>query len=155
MNFTNKKIIKKIVNKNYKIVIAESCTGGLLSSEFTKISGVSKSFLASVIVYSNKSKIKLLKIKKNKLEKYGAVSKEIVFDMAKNIKQIFKSDISISTSGIAGPKGGSNDKPVGLVYICVIFKNKKTLIKKNYKGSRITIQKKVVNSIFKILENII
>ena len=123
-----KRLSQKLVNllgkKKLKISFAESCTGGLLSSSITSVSGSSKVFTLGLVVYSNESKIKILKISKKIIKKYGAVSKEVCAAMVKNISQISKSDISISITGVAGPSGGSKQKPVGLVYIDLKKANK-------------------------------
>ena len=127
-----KKIIKLIDllrKRKFKIAIVESCTGGLLSSYITSISGASKVYSMGMITYSNKSKINNLKIKKDLIDTYGAVSPQCCLAMVKNLKKISGCDVSVSITGIAGPKGGTKKKPVGLVYIG-IKKNKKILIKK-------------------------
>jgi len=143
--------IKKILKKKYKIAVAESCTGGRICYELTKISGISKIFISGVIAYSNSSKIKILNVKKESLIKYGAVSKEVAIEMAKNILKITKSDYSISTTGISGPTGFSKKKPLGLVYIA-ISNNKITKVYKNiFKGSRIDIQKKATEKSIELL----
>ena len=145
-----KKISQKIVNllrkKKFKISFAESCTGGLLSSSITSISGSSKVFTLGLVTYSNQSKINTLKVPKNTIRKYGAVSYETCLSMVKNLNKISKTNISVSITGVAGPNGGTKQKPVGLVYIG-IKKNKKTLIKKYlFKNKkRIAIQKSTVN----------
>ena len=130
MLFINK-IIKKILKKNITVSVAESCTGGLLASKFTSTPGISKVFNMGLIVYSNKSKSSLLKIPNVKIKKYGAVSKEICSNMLLGLKKISKSNLCITTTGIAGPSGGTKKKPVGIVYIGISY-NKKTIIKKNY-----------------------
>ena len=112
-----KKIIKKLIKKKLKISIAESCTGGLLSSAITSVDGSSKVFNISLVVYSNQSKIKVLKVPKKIISKYGSVSEQVCRAMVKNIYKIGKSNISISITGIAGPSGGTTKKPVGLVFI--------------------------------------
>ena len=133
-----KSLIKKLNKKKLKISFAESCTGGLLSSAITSISGASKVFNLGLVTYSNQAKIKVLKVNENIIRKYGAVSHECCFAMVNNLSKISKANINISITGIAGPKGGSKKKPVGLVYIGVkkgkkiqvnkyIFKNKKRL----------------------------
>ena len=142
MDISYKKIINKILSKNYKIAIAESCTGGNVCSQLTKFPGISKSFFLGIISYSDESKIKLLKINKKKLNKYGAVSKEIARDMAKNLIKLSKCDFTISTTGISGPTGKTKNKPIGLVYIGIGTKNKIYVYKKIFKGTRISIQKK-------------
>mgnify|MGYP001388835442 CR=1 FL=1 len=133
-----KSLIRKLNKKKLKISFAESCTGGLLSSAITSISGASKVFNLGLVTYSNQAKIKVLKVNENIIRKYGAVSHECCFAMVNNLSKISKANINISITGIAGPKGGSKKKPVGLVYIGVkkgkkiqvnkyIFKNKKRL----------------------------
>ena len=145
-----KKLSQKIVNllrkKKLKISFAESCTGGLLSSSVTSISGSSKIFTLGFVTYSNLSKINTLKVPKNTIRKYGAVSYETCLSMVKNLNKISKTNISVSITGVAGPNGGTKQKPVGLVYIG-IKKNKKTLIKKYlFKNKkRIDIQRSAVN----------
>ena len=156
-----KKLSQKIVNllrkKKFKISFAESCTGGLLSSSVTSISGSSKVFTLGFVTYSNLSKINTLKVPKNTIRKYGAVSYETCLSMVKNLNKISKTNISVSITGVAGPNGGSKQKPVGLIYIG-IKKNKKTLIKKYlFKNKkRIAIQRsavnKALNTILRFLE---
>ena len=154
MLFINK-IIKKILKKNITVSVAESCTGGLLASKFTSTPGISKVFNMGLIVYSNKSKSSLLKIPNVKIKKYGAVSKEICSNMLLGLKKISKSNLCITTTGIAGPSGGTKKKPVGIVYIGISY-NKKTIIKKSlYSGSRKSIQNKTIKDIFKIINNLI
>ena len=113
------KIVKKLIKSKLTISIAESCTGGLLASKFTSVSGSSKIFSLGLITYSNKSKTKILKIKKSFIKKFGAVSEEVCLSMVKNINKIIKTDIAVSITGIAGPKGATKSKPVGLVYVGV------------------------------------
>ena len=128
-----KKLSQKIVNvlrkKVLKISFAESCTGGLLSSSITSISNSSKVFTIGLVTYSNQSKISLLKVPKKIISKHGAVSYETCLSMVKNLNKITKTNISVSITGIAGPKGGTKKKPVGLVFIG-IKKGNKTLVKK-------------------------
>ena len=140
------KVVKLLGKKNFKISFAESCTGGLLSSAITSVSGSSKVFALGLIAYSNKSKNNILKIPKKILRKYGAVSYEACLSMVRNLSKISKTEISLSITGIAGPKGGSRKKPIGLVYIGIKKRNK-TLVKKHLfknKG-RFYIQKAAVN----------
>ena len=151
-----KKLSQKIVNllrkKKFKISFAESCTGGLLSSSVTSISGSSKVFTLGFVTYSNLSKINTLKVPKNTIRKYGAVSYETCLSMVKNLNKISKTNISVSITGVAGPNGGTKQKPVGLVYIG-IKKNKKTLIKKYlFKNKkRIAIQRSAVNKALNLI----
>ena len=119
-----KSLIKVLTKKKLKISFAESCTGGLLSSTITSISGASKVFNLGLVTYSNQAKIKVLKVNKNIIKKYGAVSYECCYTMVKNLSKISKANINISITWIAGPKGGTKKKPVGLVYIGVKKGNK-------------------------------
>jgi PncC family amidohydrolase len=129
MKKLSQKIVRLLVKKRLKISFAESCTGGLLSSTITQISGSSKVFTIGLVTYSNQSKINTLKVPKNTIRKYGAVSYETCLSMVKNLNKISKTNISVSVTGIAGPKGGSKKKPVGLVFIG-IKKGNKTLVRK-------------------------
>ena len=129
MNKLSLKVVKLLSKKRLKISFAESCTGGLLSSYITSINGSSKVFTLGLVTYSNEAKIKILKIPKKIIIKYGAVSYETCLSMVKNLSKISKTNISISITGVAGPKGGTKKKPVGLVYIA-IKKGNKTLVKK-------------------------
>ena len=150
-----KKIIKKIINQGITISVAESCTGGLLSYKICSISGVSNIYFAGYVVYSNKSKSSILKIPSKLILKYGAVSKEVATQMLNGLYNKNKSQLCICTTGIAGPTGGTKDKPVGLVYIAIKYNNKNIIIKKKYKGTRNQIQKKTVKDIFKKLDTLI
>ena len=114
-----KSLIRILTKKKLKISIAESCTGGLLASTITSISGASKIFNLSFVTYSNQAKINILKVNKNIIKKYGAVSHECCSAMVKNLSRISKANINVSITGIAGPKGGTKQKPIGLVYIGV------------------------------------
>ena len=141
-------VIDELKNKNQTIVFAESCTGGLLSSTITSVGGSSKVFKGGVVAYSNELKESLLNVPSNLIAIHGAVSEEVASAMAIGIKDKLKSDWSISISGIAGPEGGSNNKPVGLVYIAITGPDKKTtIIKKQYNSlrNRIEIQRLSVN----------
>ena len=138
------------------ISVAESCTGGLLSHNFTNLANSSKYFQMGLITYSNQAKIKVLKVNKNIIRKYGAVSKECCKAMVQNLSKISKSKINVSITGIAGPGGGSKEKPVGLVYIGI--KTSKILIIKVNKfksKNRNSIQKSTVTNVIKIILNII
>ena len=151
-----KKISKKIVNllrkKKLKISFVESCTGGLLSSSITSISGSSKVFTFGLVTYSNQSKINTLKVPKNIIRKNGAVSYEACLSMVKNLNKIARTNISVSITGVAGPKGGTKQKPVGLVFIG-IKKGNKTLVKKYlFKNmKRMFIQKAAVNKALNLI----
>ena len=141
-----KTLIKILTKKKLKIALAESCTGGLLASTITSISGASKIFNLGLVTYSNQTKIKILKVNSNIIKKYGAVSHECCLAMVNNLSKISKANINVSITGIAGPNGGSKQKPVGLVYIGV-KKGNKTVVKKFLFRSkkRNSIQKSTVN----------
>src|SRR5210317_581076 len=110
-------MIKKLIKKKLKISFAESCTGGMLSSSITSISGASKVFNLGLVTYSNQAKIKILRVNKSIIKKYGAVSAECCKSMVVNLAKISETDINVSVNGIAGPNGGTKNKPVGLVLI--------------------------------------
>ena len=156
MKFLANKVVKKLIKKKLKISFAESCTGGLLSSYITSISGSSKVFNLGLVTYSNKVKIDVLKVPNKIISKYGAVSNECCISMVKNLSKISKTNISVSITGIAGPNGGTRLKPVGLVYIG-IKKGNKIIIKENlFKNkNRILIQKATVIASLEIINKII
>ena len=150
-----KSLVKILIKKKLKIAFAESCTGGLLASSITSISGASKIFNFSLITYSNQAKIKFLKVNKNIIKKYGAVSHECCLAMVKNLSKISKANINVSITGIAGPKGGTKQKPVGLVYIGIKKGNKTQITKYFFKNNkRSSIQKasikKALNLVLRI-----
>ena len=137
--------IKILTKKKLKISFAESCTGGLLASSITSINGASKVFNLGFVTYSNQAKIEVLKVNKNIIRKYGAVSHECCYAMVKNLSRISKANINVSITGIAGPKGGTKQKPVGLVYIGVKKGNKIQINKFLFKSKkRSSIQKATV-----------
>jgi len=147
---------KKLIKKKLSISVAESCTGGLLAHNLTKLANSSKYFQMGLTTYSNQAKIKILKVNKNIIKKYGAVSHECCKDMVKNLSKISKSKINISITGIAGPGGASKNKPVGLVYIG-IKKGRTLLVKENRfkSNNRNSIQKSTVREVIKIVFNLI
>ena len=150
-----KKIISQFIKDGITISTAESCTGGLVAYTITKNKDSSKIYQGGYITYSNELKIKNLNVKKTTIKKYGAVSKETAEEMVRGLFMKTNTNICISTTGIAGPGGGSKSKPVGLIYIGIKLNGKIEILKKNFKGSRIEIQKKCVNSIFKYLSKLI
>jgi nicotinamide-nucleotide amidase len=156
MKKISKKLIKLLTKKKLKISFAESCTGGLLSSSITSINGSSKVFTLGLITYSNQSKINILKVPKKIIMKYGAVSYETCLSMVKNLNKIAKTDFSLSITGVAGPRGGTKEKPIGLVYIG-IKKGNKTLVKKfQFKNKkRSSIQKATVNKALNLILSLI
>ena len=156
MNKLSFKIVKLLTKKKLTVSFAESCTGGLLASSITSISGSSKVFNMGLVTYSNNAKVKLLKVPKKTITKYGAVSYETCLSMLKNLSKITKSNISISITGVAGPNGGTKEKPVGLVYIG-LKKGSKIIIKKNlFKNKkRVSIQKATVDQTLNMVLNIL
>ena len=156
MKKLSQKLVILLIKKRLKISFAESCTGGLLSSSITSVSGSSKVFTLGFVTYSNQAKINILKIPRKIIVKHGAVSYETCLYMVKNLNKISKTNISVSITGVAGPKGGTNQKPVGLVYIG-IKKGKKTLVKKNYfkSNKRSLIQKATVNKALNLVLSLV
>ena len=149
-------IVKKLNKKRLKISFAESCTGGMLASKITSISGASKVFSLGLITYSNQAKISVLKVNKNIIQKYGAVSSQCCEAMVKNLAKISKAQINVSVTGIAGPNGGTKTKPVGLVYIGVKNKNKILITKNIFKQkSRKAIQNATVKRTLEIIRSTI
>ena len=148
-NLANK-LVKKLIQKKLKIAFAESCTGGMLSSTITSVSGSSKVFNLGLITYANKAKIDVLKVPKKIISKYGAVSNECCLSMVKNLSKISKANISISITGVAGPNGGTKLKPIGLVYVG-IKKGNRIIVQKNlFKNkNRISIQKATTTKVLK------
>ena len=150
----NKKIVFLLSKKKLKLSVAESCSGGMLSSSITSISGSSKVFSMGLVTYSNQSKIDILKVSKKIIKKHGAVSIQCCLSMLNNLSKISRSNVCVSITGIAGPKGGTKQKPIGLVYIGIkkdkVIKINKYLIKN--KG-RNYIQKITVNKALKLVYN--
>jgi nicotinamide-nucleotide amidase len=150
-----KSLVEILTKKNLKISVVESCTGGLLASSITSISGASKIFNLGLITYSNQAKIKFLKINKNIIKKYGAVSHECCLAMVNNISKISKANINVSITGIAGPNGGTKQKPVGLVYIGVKKGVKTQIYKCLFKSKkRSSIQKATVKKALYLVHRI-
>ena len=140
-----KSLIRLLIRKKIKLSITESCTGGLLASTITSISGASKIFNLGLVTYSNQAKIKILKVNKNIIKRFGAVSYECCYAMVNNLSRISKTNINVSITGIAGPRGGTKNKPVGLVYIGLKKGNKIQIIKCLFKSKkRSLIQKATV-----------
>ena len=151
-----KSLIKILIKKKFKISLAESCTGGLLASSITSISGASKVFNLGLVTYSNQTKTKVLKVNKNIIKRYGAVSHECCSAMVKNLSKISKANINVSITGIAGPKGGTKQKPVGLVYIGVKKGNKIEINKCLFKSKkRSSIQKATVKKALNLILRIV
>ena len=153
----NKKIISLIRRKKMKLAIAESCTGGMLSSAITSVSGSSKVFTMGLVTYSNQAKTSILKVPQKIIKKYGSVSVQCCLAMVNNLSKISNSKVCVSITGIAGPKGGSKQKPVGLVYIGIRVGKKVIVNKCNFKNKgRAYIQrqtvKKSLNLLFRLIK---
>ena len=148
-------LIKKIIDSNLSISIAESCTGGQLSSAFVSEAGASDYFLGGVVTYSSKSKVDILKIDPKKIDLYGVVSHEIALEMSVKVRELFNSDISISTTGNAGPLSVNTDGPVGRIYIAVSFKDELTVKEFNFTGNRNENISSAVESSITLLNNIL
>ena len=152
MRLIGKKIVNKLIKKNLTISIAESCTGGLLSSTITSVNGSSKAFILALVTYSNQSKINVLRIPNEIIRKYGAVSEQVCFAMVRNVNKIAKTNISVSITGIAGPSGGTKKKPVGLVYIGIKKDNKIKIKKYLFKNKgRSYIRETAVNKTLELI----
>jgi len=152
----NKKIISLLKRKKMKIAIGESCTGGMLSSSITSVSGSSKVFTMGLITYSNQAKTNILKVNQKIIKKYGAVSVQCCLAMVNNLSKISKSKVCVSITGIAGPKGGSKQKPVGLVYIGIRIKKKVFINKCNFENKgRAYIQRQTVKKSLNLLLKLI
>ena len=152
----NQKIVSLLKRRKLKLAVAESCTGGLLSSTITSVSGSSKVFSMGLVTYSNQAKTSILKIPKQIISKNGAVSVQCCLAMVNNLSKISKAKACISITGIAGPKGGSKQKPVGLVYIGIKIGKKVMVNKCNFKNKgRIFIQKQTVKKTLNLLAQLI
>ena len=152
----NQKIVSLLKRKKLKVAVAESCTGGMLSSAITSVSGSSKVFTMGLVTYSNQAKTHILKVPQKIINKYGAVSVQCCLVMVNNLSKISKSKVCISITGIAGPRGGSKQKPVGLVYIGIRIEKKVVINKCNFKNKgRAYIQKQTVKKSLNLLSNLI
>ncbi len=148
----NKNLISLIKRKKMKLAIAESCTGGMLSNTITSVSGSSKVFTMGLVTYSNQAKTSVLKVPQKIIKKFGAVSNECCLAMVNNLSKISKSKVCISITGIAGPRGGSRQKPVGLVYIGIRVGKKVIVNKCNFKNKgRVYIQRQTVKKSLNLL----
>lgn len=145
-----------LIKKGITVASAESCTGGMVAARLINYSGISESFLEGAVTYSNEAKIKRLGVNKGTLDKFGAVSEEVAKEMAEGIAKVSGADLGVSTTGVAGPLGGTEDKPVGLVYIGVYYKGKTIVQKCNFKGDRSKVRARstmnALNLIRKIIE---
>jgi len=148
-----KDIVVKFTKKNIKLAIAESCTGGYISNAITNISGASKVFEHGIICYSNNSKIDLLNVDPSTIDQFGAVSEIIAKQLAYNIRVLSNVDIGIGITGIAGPTGGTAEKPVGLVFIGFSTEKDTIVEKHQFKAERITFKENVLEKVLSLLQN--
>ena len=145
-------VVKILKEKNLTLSTAESCTGGMIGELITSVSGASEVYGFGFITYANEAKEQILGVKHETLEKFGAVSEETAREMALGAKRVSGSDISVSVTGIAGPGGGTKEKPVGLVYTAICFNGKVETFKLLLKGDRESVRKQTCEKVF---ENII
>ena len=156
MNYDKaKEVVDLLIQRGLKVTSAESCTGGLFAAHITSVSGSSECFEGSFVTYSNEIKHRMINVREETLEKYGAVSEECVLEMAENIRKIMKSDIAIAISGIAGPSGGTDDKPVGLVWICLAAEGYIKAYKNIFSGDRQEVREQSVMFSLNLIENFI
>ncbi len=147
------KVGKLLKEKKFTVSCAESCTGGLLTSKLTDVPGSSDYLKGAIVAYSNEIKISTLNVKEATLKKFGAVSEETAQEMADNVRKILNTDIGVGVTGIAGPTGATENKPIGLVYISVSGMHGSQVQKFNFSGSRIEIKSKVVNAALTMVQN--
>lgn len=148
-----KDIVAKFTKNNLKLAIAESCTGGYISNAITNISGASKVYESGIICYSNTSKIDLLNVDPGTIDQFGAVSEIVAKQLAHNIRVLSNVDIGIGITGIAGPTGGTAEKPVGLVFIGFSTEKNTIVEKHQFKAERITFKEKVLEKVLSLLQN--
>lgn len=151
---TIQEIVVKFTKSNTTLAIAESCTGGYISNMITNISGASKVFELGIVCYSNLSKTTLLNVDPDDIVKHGAVSEIVAKQLANNIRVISKTTIGIGITGIAGPTGGTPEKPVGLVYIGFSTQKETIVEKHQFNVSRITFKGKVFDQVLSLLQNV-
>ena len=149
------KVAHILIKKKLTLAIAESCTGGLLTHRLTNIPGSSAFLQCGIIAYSNQTKIKLLKVSPKMIQKYSAVSEPVAVAMAREVRKIHAADLGISITGIAGPTGGTSQKPVGLIYIALRTKSETICNKYLFKGTRIQIKSQAVQKALGLLQNFI
>jgi nicotinamide-nucleotide amidase len=154
INMRITELINRFTHNNIKIAIAESCTGGYVTHMITNISGASKVFERGIVCYSNQAKIELLNVEPDSLELYGAVSENVVNQLANNIRILASVDIGIAISGIAGPTGGTPEKPVGTVYVGFSTKKETKVNRYNFQADRITFKQMVLEKVISYLEKI-
>lgn len=145
-------IMKEIISKKMTLAAAESCTGGMVSSRIVDFAGASEAFVNGLVTYTNESKHRLLGVSNDTLNKYGAVSTQTAEEMCRGVSRVSGTDIGVSTTGVAGPGGGTAQKPVGLVYIGVCIQGSTATKELRLKGSRTEIRKQTVTALFEMLK---
>ena len=150
-----KSVINKIRKSGLTISFAESCSGGNIAAEVIKISGVSDIFMGGVVTYSDEAKIDVLKLTKQEINKFGVVSENIAFLMAKNSKELFRTSLSLATTGNVGPLSSDNRSKVGEIYICLIFHEKVFHKKLNLKSTRVENINKLVFEAFSLIDSVL
>ena len=150
-----KSVINKIRKSGLTISFAESCSGGNIAAEVIKISGVSDIFMGGIVTYSNEAKIDILNVTKQEIKKFGVVSENIAFLMAKNSKELFKTSLSLATTGNVGPLSSDNRSKVGEIYICLIFHEKVFHKKLNLKSTRVENINKLVFEAFSLIDSVL
>ncbi|MEW5766129.1 MAG: CinA family protein [bacterium] len=150
-----RRVSQILSERQLTIGIAESCSGGLISHQFTNVPGSSNYFIGGVVAYSNEVKMKILGVNPEVIQRFGAVSRETARAMALGIARLLKTDVGLGVTGIAGPSGGTKEKPVGLVYIALSFKGKVTIRKFNFTGERIEIKNQTAAEAFRLIEGVI
>lgn len=149
------KLVNKLIEKNLTISTAESCTGGMIASEIINVAGASSVYAEGFITYANEAKMKYLGVKGETLEKYGAVSSETVYEMAEGCARNTGADVTVVTSGIAGPGGGTAEKPVGLVYFACFYQGNVAVRKEVFPGNRMEVRKAAADYAIKFVLDII
>lgn len=144
-------LVEKLLNKNMTVTSAESCSGGLISGKIVNVAGVSAAFPGGFVTYANEAKVKLLHVNEETLNKYGAVSSFVAHEMAVGAKTVMGTDCAIAVTGIAGPDGGTKEKPVGLVYIATLCGEKELITENHFSGSRMEIRNQVAEKAIKQL----
>ena len=145
------KLFEYLKQNNLTISTAESCTGGMIASAITNVSGASGFFGTGVVTYANEAKIKLVGVKKDTLDKYGAVSEQTAKEMAEGVLKLGEADVSVAVTGIAGPTGGTDEKPVGLVYVGISGKHGTVVFKNKFNGNREDVRSQTVERAFELV----
>lgn len=147
----NREVVQKLIEKGITVATAESCTGGKIASAITDVPGSSSIFGYGMVTYSNDAKMKILGVKEETLKRVGAVSEETAYEMAEGLKKLSEADVAVSVTGIAGPGGGSELKPVGLVYMGLAYNNQVYVKKNQFSGDRDEVRNQTVAEAFRFI----